>query len=101
MEEKNKNEELQSRREFFKKAAKGALPILAVVALSSAPNIIRAAKITPGDCGLGVGCDHTCKSGCYGTCRGSCQSGCQGSCQNTCSTYCKGSCAGYCTGSSR
>jgi len=28
--ENNKNEELQSRREFFKKAAKGALPILGI-----------------------------------------------------------------------
>ena len=29
--EKKKNEELQSRRDFFKKAAKGALPILGMV----------------------------------------------------------------------
>lgn len=34
--EKNKNnEELQSRREFFKKAAKSALPILGAVVLAS------------------------------------------------------------------
>lgn len=35
--EKNKNEELQSRRDFFKKAAKGVLPILGAVVLSGAP----------------------------------------------------------------
>ena len=36
------NEELQSRREFFKKAAKGALPIIAAVALASAPAVAEA-----------------------------------------------------------
>ena len=33
MKKNGKNEELQSRREFFKRAAKGALPILAGAAL--------------------------------------------------------------------
>lgn len=85
MEKTNKNEELQSRREFFKKAAKGALPILAAVALAGAPNIIRAANKTPGDCGLGLGCDHTCKGGCTGTCKGSCAGTCSGCCMGSCS----------------
>lgn len=35
MNKNGKNEELQSRREFFKRAAKGALPILAGAALLS------------------------------------------------------------------
>lgn len=35
MKKNGKNEELQSRREFFKRAAKGALPILAGAALLS------------------------------------------------------------------
>ena len=39
-----KNEELQSRREFFKKAAKGALPILGAVVLASAPGLANAAE---------------------------------------------------------
>ncbi len=30
-----KNEKLQSRREFFKKAAKGALPILGAIVLAN------------------------------------------------------------------
>lgn len=37
MKKNGKNEELQSRREFFKRAAKGALPILAGAALLSSP----------------------------------------------------------------
>ena len=39
MEKNKQNEELQSRREFFKKAAKSALPILGAVVLASAPGI--------------------------------------------------------------
>ena len=38
-----KNEELQSRREFFKRAAKGALPILAGAVLLSSPVVSEAA----------------------------------------------------------
>ena len=36
---KKENNEIQSRREFFKKAAKGALPILGAVLLASSPII--------------------------------------------------------------
>lgn len=42
-----KNEELQSRREFFKKAAKGALPILGAILLSGAPQILNATEKSP------------------------------------------------------
>ena len=82
MEKKKSNEELQTRREFFKKAAKGALPILAAVALAGAPNILKAAEEAP------MGC----KSGCYGTCAGSCST----SCRFTCSTACRGNCSTQC-----
>ena len=41
---KNKNEELQSRREFFKKAAKGALPILGAIILASNPVLAKAGE---------------------------------------------------------
>ena len=37
MKKNERNEELQSRREFFKKAAKGALPILGAMVLANAP----------------------------------------------------------------
>ena len=45
-----KNEELQSRREFFKKAAKGALPILGAILLAGMPNVVNAAQKTPMGC---------------------------------------------------
>ena len=41
MKKNEKNEELQSRREFFKKAAKGALPILGAIALAGAPGVVK------------------------------------------------------------
>ena len=44
MKKNEKNEELQSRREFFKKAAKGALPILGAIVLANAPAVINAAE---------------------------------------------------------
>ena len=47
MKKNEKNEELQSRREFFKKAAKGALPILAAVALAGTPAIVNATTKDP------------------------------------------------------
>ena len=37
MEKNEKNEELQNRREFFKKAAKSALPILGAIVLAGSP----------------------------------------------------------------
>jgi len=37
----NKNEELQSRRQFFKKAAKGTRPILGAIALANMPLLAR------------------------------------------------------------
>uniref|UniRef100_UPI003FEDF0F2 hypothetical protein n=1 Tax=Prevotella sp. TaxID=59823 RepID=UPI003FEDF0F2 len=40
--EKKKNEELQSRRDFFKKAAKGALPILGMVVVG--PSFMSCSK---------------------------------------------------------
>ena len=103
--EKNKNEELQSRREFFKRAAKGALPILAAVAIASTPTIIRATEKTPMGCDY---CVNTCSSSCLNTCTGcymqchsqclgctgTCDASCSGSCKNSCSGSCKDSCSG-------
>ena len=45
MKKKIKNEELYSRREFFKKAVKTALPIIATVVLVSNPVASKAAKV--------------------------------------------------------
>jgi len=75
MEKKINNEELQSRREFFKKAAKATLPMIAAVALASVPAIGKAAETESG-----------CHYGCTGVCYSSaCQGTCQGDCRTTCS----------------
>ena len=76
------NEELQNRREFFKKAAKGALPILGAIVLASTPTILSAKSSVPS-----AGCE-----GCTGLC-----TGCTGC--TSCSGWCEGGCKG-CTGCS-
>lgn len=89
MAENNKNEELQSRREFFKKAAKGVLPILGAMVLAGSPSIVRAAEHTLNGCN--DGCHGMCKTnctGCEGTCSGGCTAGCKGGCRGTCHTMC-------------
>lgn len=97
MEKKNRNEELQSRREFFKKAAKGVLPILGAVVLAGAPAIVKAAEESPMGCKYGcstgcyTSCNTGCKSGCYGTCKHACD-GCKYTCDSTCKNSCKESC---------
>ena len=90
MESKEQNKEIQSRRDFFKKAAKSALPILGAVLLANAPTIVKAAESSP------MGCDNSCRSGCYRTCDG-CEGSCRGTCkydacENSCRSICKGTC---------
>ena len=88
----NKKEELQSRRQFFKKAAKSALPILGAIALANMPVIAKASETASG-------CTGTCYGTCYGSCKGcstTCTGTCSGSCRNTCSTTCTGTCSGSC-----
>lgn len=80
----NKNEELKSRRDFFKKAAKSALPILGAVVLASSPLVSKAA--------VAMGCDYTCKASCQGDCYGSCRYYCKTTCSGTCSGSCKSGC---------
>ena len=86
-----KNEELQSRREFFKKAAKGALPILGAIMLANVPGIMSAAEKDPMGCSCGVGCASTC----YSTCKGYCSTTCYGQCYRSCSGSCSGSSRRY------
>ena len=74
MKEENKNEELKSRRDFFRNAAKAALPILGAIALSNVPLISKATETE-------MGCFNSCSNSCGGGCEGSCQWGCQGSCR--------------------
>lgn len=77
MKKRKKNEELQSRREFFKSAAKGALPILAFTVLGSS---------------LLTSCGDDDKNGCGKSCSGSCDDGCT----NNCDDLCGGDCWAYC-----
>lgn len=80
MKEKKNNEELQSRRDFFKRAAKSALPILGAIALTQLPFVAKSIESN--------GCDYTCSI--------SCQNDCYGSCRYECKTTCKGTCSGSC-----
>ncbi len=78
-----KNEELQSRREFFKKAAKGALPILGAVVLAGTPSILNATENSPMGCSYD-GCSYTCNTSCARECRGTCNALCMNSCYKSC-----------------
>lgn len=93
---KKKNEELQSRREFFKNAAKKALPFVAALALASNPIIAKAAETEALGCKDG-GCFTSC-TGCFSSCTGTCKYSCTGSCKDYCQGTCKGACKG-CSGS--
>ena len=100
-----KEDELLNRRQFFKKAGKGVLPILGAIALSNIP-ILGNAINHEGEAELGcnLGCSNGCYNSCYTTCRlmcsGSCRGGCQGQCTGACARSCSGSCSGSCSYSS-
>lgn len=83
MEKKEQKEELQSRREFFKKAAKGALPILGAIVLANAPVIGNA-------CEAATSCHGSCIAACMNGCTTSCHWTCKGTCKTWCSTHCSG-----------
>ena len=89
-EKTKKQEELQSRRDFFKKTVKGVLPIIGAIVLANSPLLAKADKIE-------MGCTGTC----YGTCKGSCEGcTCTGDCKNAC-TSCRYTCSGGCKNTSR
>ena len=92
MDKNKKNEELQSRREFFKNAAKGALPILGMVLLANVPSVVQATE-NPSSCGY---CQYSCTS-CVGGCMDNCSRNCK-SCSNGCSRGCHASCYTGCNG---
>ena len=99
MKQNEKNEELQSRREFFKKAAKSVLPILGVIALAGTPGIVKATEEAMGcDYNCSYSCSYTCYNTCRNTCSGGCKGGCGGACSYGCQNTCKGSCQGGCSG---
>ena len=83
--EDKKNNKLRSRREFFKKAAKGALPILGAIVLANMPVV---AKAVEGSMGCNYNCSGTCKGNCSGTCEGDCKTTCYTGCYATCKKTC-------------
>lgn len=98
-----KNNEMQSRRAFFKKAAKSVLPLLGIAALAATPTNTKAAE-TPQGCQWD--CTYSCRGGCQG-CTGSCRGGCSGRCLGSCTmsctscySTCRGTCMGNCSFSS-
>ena len=86
------NEELQSRREFFKKAAKGTLPILGAMVLSHLPFNANAHESIEE-----MGCNFGCSGGCSGGCGRACSYGCTSSCSGSCLGSCKGGCGRSCS----
>lgn len=97
---------LQNRREFFKKAAKGVLPILGAIVLSSIPFNASAVNKDSTYCEhCNSSCSNGCRRGCSQGCGSSCYTNCQGhthkyhpsnDCE-TCRYYCAG-CTGQCSG---
>ena len=95
MSNSKKNEELQSRREFFKQAAKAARPVVGAAIMASVPFAQANA----------MGCNYACTGNCYGGCDGVCGGNCINTCSNSCSNYCTGcrntcsnGCYNTCTG---
>lgn len=76
MKKSNSNEEILSRREFFKKAAKSALPIFGAIVAGSILNSCEPYEGT-------VSC---------GDCTGNCDNGCSGDCWRACHDECASSC---------
>lgn len=72
------NEELQSRREFLKKTAKGALPILGISLFG--PTILTSCEKEKDE--VSHGCKNYCTGSCDSSCAGSCDS-CTGSCDGS------------------
>lgn len=107
-EEKN---EIQSRREFFKNAAKAALPILGAVVLSKLPVMANSSEESSTYCSsCNSSCTNGCRNGCSRGCGNNCSVGCQGNTHKyhpsgdcaTCKYYCagcSGKCSGTCSGS--
>lgn len=89
--------EIESRREFFKSAARRVLPVVGMLAFGK---VMMAGETherhNAMDCNNG--CDGACWGGCGGDCRASCSGSCDGDCYGDCRSTCSGSCDGYCAG---
>lgn len=90
---KASHDELQSRRQFFKRVAKGILPILGAVVLAGTPLLSQAGN----SCMCAGNCSGGCRGGCNYTCSGGCKTGCEENCAKSCNRSCKNSCPGTAT----
>ena len=84
-----KDNELKNRREFFKEAAKKALPVIGLVAFSNVLPVLSSCSKENYDC---TDCTAECSSGCMTSCEGSSQSYNCAACSSTCSGACKTAC---------
>lgn len=89
---KTNNEEIISRRKFFKKAAGLVIP---AVALTVLPSILTSCKIDEPYPGVDTGTGGE-SCGCGGNCSTRCNAACRDSCVDTCRTKCYSSCKGGC-----
>ena len=85
--------ETQTRRQFFKEAARKTLPIFGAMALINNPVIARTLHVVSNDCN-----NSSCTNSCIDVCRNSCNTmchkgckGCNGSCEGSCLDSCKNS----------
>ena len=118
MKENNQKEkDLQSRREFFKSAAKVSLPVLSAMILSQFPmtscSVSKRSQMVEEKESKVSGCHGACTSSCISTCKESCMQGCTGThmgmcgtctaqcigtCEGTCERSCSGACVNICGG---
>ena len=84
---KGRNEELQSRRDFFKRVSTRTLPFLGAVVLGPAISLTTLTS---------CGCD-SCEAACMDNCEGGCVGSCQGSATSTPCSDCSSSCSGSST----
>ncbi len=86
-------EDLKSRRDFFKIAAKGVLPIFGLTILGQTilTSCDKLDDITGcSDCS--GGCEVSCENECGGTCKSGCYTGCSSGCKSGCIRYCSSVC---------
>lgn len=89
MKNEKSNNNLQSRREFFRNAAKAALPILGAIVLTQTPLLTKAAEIS-------MTCENTCSTQCAENCHGQCVESCRDKCETSCKNKCVNGCLGTC-----
>ena len=85
--ENGENKDLQGRREFFKEAARKALPLFAVALLGT--------SVFSSCSKENIGCGNSCSGSCSKSCSGDCDGGCSGDCDNSCHDACMYGCTFY------